>query len=147
MAIYSGGFIEDFMVLIIMTYQVFYWHDIKLMREEKEVVSSLWHGAKPRIKRNETHIVNQIVSSERGYFTMTSLYLITLVSLENSEIKFFTERGYFIQLQSWCDLLENNVMKLTTVNRLTETYACERIQSLHRCFPWPVASVVAPHGK
>jgi hypothetical protein len=28
------------------------------------------------------------------------LYLITLVSLENSEIKLFTEREYFIQLQS-----------------------------------------------
>jgi hypothetical protein len=35
--------------------------------------------------------VSQIVSSKRGYFTMTSLYLITLISLENSEIKFFTE--------------------------------------------------------
>jgi hypothetical protein len=31
---------------------------------------------------------------------MTSLYLITLVSLGNSEMKLFTERGYFIQLQS-----------------------------------------------
>jgi hypothetical protein len=40
--------------------------------------------------------MSQIVSSERGYFTMTSLYLITLVRLENSEIKLFTERGYFI---------------------------------------------------
>jgi hypothetical protein len=52
------------------------------------------------MKQNETPIVNQIVSSERGYFTMTSLYLITLVSLRNNEMKLFTERGYFIQLQS-----------------------------------------------
>jgi hypothetical protein len=29
---------------------------------------------------------------------MTLLYLITLVSLENSEMELFTERGYFIQL-------------------------------------------------
>jgi hypothetical protein len=52
------------------------------------------------MKRNETPIVSQIVSSERGYFTMISLHLITLVSLGNSKMKLFTERGYFIQLQS-----------------------------------------------
>jgi hypothetical protein len=71
------------------------------MREEKEAVSSSWHGANPFLrwmKRNEMTIVSQIVSSEREYFTMTSLYLITLISLENSEMKLFTKRGYFIQL-------------------------------------------------
>jgi hypothetical protein len=58
------------------------------MRKEKEAVSSPWHGANPfprRMKRNETPIVSQIISSDRGYFTMTSLYLITLISLRNSE--------------------------------------------------------------
>jgi uncharacterized membrane protein YiaA len=31
---------------------------------------------------------------------MTLLYLITLVSLRNSEMKLFNEKGYFIQLQN-----------------------------------------------
>jgi hypothetical protein len=64
------------------------------MKKENEAVSS--NPFSIRMKRNETSIMSQIVSSERGYFTMISLYLITLVRLENSEIKLFTERGYFI---------------------------------------------------
>jgi hypothetical protein len=53
----------------------------------------------PVFKTDETSIVSQIVLSERGYFTMISLYLITLISIGNSKIKLFTEREYFIQLQ------------------------------------------------
>jgi hypothetical protein len=36
---------------------------------------------------------SQIILSEKGYFTITLLYLITLISLGNSEIKLFTERA------------------------------------------------------